>query len=151
MAYINIITLQEAKDYLRVDISDTDTEIIRMINSALSYIEKVTNHILDVRDITYLAVNGCVRVYDYPINSEVTTGLEVTKKNGYNTYQLGIETTDIILNVGYALVNVPSELKDVALEMIDLMYYANETGRDYKKDLSQLSKDILNSYRRHIL
>ena len=73
MAYIDVIPLERAKNYLRVDLDfDTDdSEITSLINAACRYVEKRTNHILYARDIIY---NGAcqVKVYDYPINSIVT-------------------------------------------------------------------------------
>jgi len=73
MSYLNVITLERAKNYLRVDLDfDTDdAEITSMISASCRYVEKRTNHILYARDIVY---NGTcqVKVYDYPINSIVT-------------------------------------------------------------------------------
>ena len=45
MSYLSVITLERAKNYLRVDLDfDTDdAEITAMINGACSYIEKKTN------------------------------------------------------------------------------------------------------------
>ena len=73
MSYLDVITLQQAKDYLRVDSEDSDAEITRMIKSALSLMEKQTNIILYDRNKTYIYHNGVVRVYDYPINSTTST------------------------------------------------------------------------------
>jgi len=73
MSYLSVITLERAKNYLRVDLDfDTDdSEITSMINASCRYVEKRTNHILYARDITYKG--SCqVKVYDYPINSIVT-------------------------------------------------------------------------------
>ena len=78
MAYIDVITLPDAKVYLRVDddLTEDDTQIIRMINGALSYIEQYTNIYFFARDKSYNVIDSCVKVYDYPINSEVSTYTE---------------------------------------------------------------------------
>ena len=71
MAYLDIIPLSDAKVYLRIDddLTEDDNQITRMINASLSYIERYTNVILYDRDKEYRLINGCVRVYDYPVNS----------------------------------------------------------------------------------
>ena len=45
-AYLDVITLERAKNYLRIDadLMEDDAEIESMINGALRYIEKRTNH-----------------------------------------------------------------------------------------------------------
>ena len=73
MAYIDVISLERAKNYLRIDttLTDDDAEITAMINGACSYIEKRTNLIFYPRNKVYKG--SCqVKVYDYPINSIVT-------------------------------------------------------------------------------
>jgi hypothetical protein len=155
MAYIDVITLAEVKVHLRIDdtLTEDDSAITRMINGALSYIENWTDVYVYARDKTYVMVDGCVRVYAYPINS-ITTPLEADveseQKTLHTNYTYGTDTTDLVLNVGHVLpADVPDDLKEVALEIIDLMYYGN--GKSYKKDLSELSIDILNSYKRFII
>jgi len=156
MAYIDIITLAEAKNYLRIDdtLTDDDAQITRMINAALAYIENCTNIMLFARDKTYTMVDGFVRVYDYPINADAPdpADVEVEIKTSYVNYSFGSDTIDLVLNVGFDDPDdVPAQLKEVAFEIIDLMYYEHETGKKYTKDLTTLSTVILNSYRRFIL
>ena len=69
MAYLDIIPLADAKIYLRIDdtLTEDDTQITRMINVALSYVERYTNHVLFAKEKTYRLINGCISVYDYPI------------------------------------------------------------------------------------
>lgn len=155
MSYITVISLSDAKEYLRIDdtLTDDDTQITRMINSALSYVERQTNIYVYDRAKTYLMVDGFVRVYDYPINS-ITSPAEAdmdnTQKTLYTNYCYGSETSDLVLDIGFNNpVNVPPDLIDVAYEIIDLLYYGNETGKTMK-DLSPLSVDLLNSYKRFV-
>lgn len=69
--YLDIISLAEAKLYLRVDdtLTEDDAQITNMINSSLQYVEDWTNIIMFSRAKTYRFVNSFVKVYDYPINS----------------------------------------------------------------------------------
>lgn len=150
MAYIDIIPLADAKLYLRVDddLTEDNTQITRMINAALSYVEKYTNHVLFAQDKEYRLINGCVRVYDHPINSEVTADLIVENKTLHTNYELGTTNDLIELNVGYALVaDVPKELIEVAYEIIDIYYYGKESGKTMA-NISPLSVDMLNQYKR---
>jgi len=157
MSYIDVIPLTEAKIYLRIDdtLTEDDAQITRMINGALSYIERWTNVMVFAREKTYKMVNGCVRVYDYPINSytdPVEADLTIEEKTLYNNIGYGNTTSNLTLNVGHVSPeDVPDELKEVALEIIDLMYYEHETGKKLDKDLSSLSINILNQNKRFLL
>ena len=73
MAYLTVIPLADAKTYLGVDDTSRDAEITRMIEAALALLEKRTNHIMVVGNKDYFYEDGCVRVYDYPINTADNT------------------------------------------------------------------------------
>jgi hypothetical protein len=152
--YTDIISLEEAKVYLRIDdtLTEDDFQITRMIKGALSFIEQYTNYIFFPRDKDYRLINGCVRVYDYPINSEVTTELEVTNKTLYNIYQKGDNNDLITLNVGYSdPADIPQELIEVAYVMIKNMYYEKENNKTLLNGLDTLSKITLENYKRFLL
>jgi len=156
MAYLDIITLADAKTYLRIDdtLTEDDAQITRMIKASLSQIERVTNYILFARSKSYVVDNSIVNVYDYPINSLTTpTTATSVERSIYTTYTTTLSTDlNVVLNVGYAdTINVPSDLIEVAYEMIDLMYYSPETGKSIKADLSELSKMILGNYTRFFI
>jgi hypothetical protein len=156
MAYLDIITLADAKTYLRIDdtLTEDDAQITRMIKASLSQIERATNYILFARSKDYVVENCSVNVYDYPINSLTTpTTATSVEKSIYTTYST-IVVTDlkVTLNVGYVNpLDVPSDLIEVAFEMIDLMYYSPETGKSIKSDLSELSKMVLSNYKRFFI
>jgi len=154
MAYLDVIPLADAKLYLRIDddLTEDDNQITRMINGALSYIERYTNIMLFARDKEYRLIDGFVRVYDYPINSEITADLVVENKTLYTNYCLGTSNDLIELNVGYTLTDdVPKELIEVAYEMIELMYYEKETNKSHLNNVSSLSMMVLNNYKRFII
>ena len=69
MAYLDVITLATAKNYLGVDTSMTedDADITKMIKGALRYVEEFTNVLVYARDKDYLFQDCEVRVYDHPI------------------------------------------------------------------------------------
>jgi hypothetical protein len=155
MAYIDTLPLATVKNHLRIDaaLAEDDNALTAMVNTALSYIEVYTNHILDSRDKTYIAVDGCIRIYDHPITAFVGPGDEsdftITKKNLYSIYEKGIDTIDDLeLTVGYAPNAVPSALISVALEMIELMYYGNDNDKNWLNQLPGWAIMALDQYRR---
>lgn len=79
MAYIDVISLANAKLYLRVDdtLTEDDAQITNMINVALKHVEDNTQILVFARDKTYRMINGCIRVYDYPINSVIKPSANV--------------------------------------------------------------------------
>ena len=149
MAYIDVITLERAKNYLRIDVdlTDDDTEITSMINAALRYIEKRTNHIMFARDIVY--TQGCqVKVYDYPINSIVTD--PVPYQVDFSTWVVFIDTKTVELNVGYENAeDVPDELIQAALQMIKVWYYESEKQVNSTL-IPESVKEAIDVYRRFI-
>jgi len=102
------------------------------------------------RDKTYNYSSGCVWVYDFPINSTVSTTHELEGKSGYSVYTDSSAKT-IVLNVGYADPNdIPPELLEYAFVMLDYLYY----GKDKDKSTGtypQYILDLLNQNRRFIV
>ena len=125
MSYLSVITLERAKNYLRVDLDfDTDdSEITSMINAACRYIEKRTNHILYARDIVY---NGScqVKVYDYPINLIVT--VPAPFKVDFAMFTVYPDVKEVELNVGYGTDEVPDDLIQAIMQMLHVFYYESE-------------------------
>lgn len=127
--YTDVISLEQAKLYLKVDESQTitDDEITQMINSALSYIEKRTNHIFKTRTKLYYkdcALVQQVKVYDYPIQND--DDLEIEYRQNYAI----VPTVNNVVNLktGYeSFDDIPTELIDCALQLINFWYYNSET------------------------
>jgi len=127
--YIDVISLDRAKLYLKIDSGQTvtDDEITSMINSSLSFIEKRTNHIFKTRDKVYYkdcALVQQVKVYDYPIDNSVTA-LEIIYRPTYAV----VPTVDnvVTLTIGYTSVDdIPNELIDSALQLIKVWFYESE-------------------------
>ena len=125
MSYLDVITLERAKNYLRIDpdLTEDDAEITSMINAACMYVEKRTNHILYARDIVY---NGScqVKVYDYPINLIITDPAPFVCY--FSTFAVFPDVKTVTLNVGYAQDAVPDDLIQPALQMLKVWYYESE-------------------------
>ena len=129
-----------------------DAVVIIPTYNEIENIENYTNYILFARDKEYRLIDGCVRVYDFPINSEVTLELESENKTLYTNYSLGYTNDLITLNVGYVdPAEIPQDLIEVAYEIIELMYYEKETNKSHLNSLSSLSHMTLNQYKRFII
>jgi len=126
--YTDVISLDRAKEYLKIDAGQdsTDAEITGMINSALSYIEKRTNHIFKTRAKVYYkdcALVQQVKVYDYPIQNIDDLVIE------YRTNCAIVPTVDgfVTLTTGYEDVEeIPNELISDALSIINFLFYNSE-------------------------
>jgi hypothetical protein len=128
--YTDVISLEQTKLYLKITNGQTitDDEITGMINSALSFIEKRTNHIFKTRNKIYYkdcALVQQVKVYDYPIDNSVTE-LDITYRP---LYAIVPTVNDVItLTIGYeTLDEIPPELIDCALQIINFWFYNSET------------------------
>jgi hypothetical protein len=152
MAYLDIISLQEAKDYLRVDedFTEDDGQITLMIETALEHIEQITRVILFARESTYIKnEDGTARVYDAPINS-ITSPTDVLRvdKGLYSLFTY--DGDEIVLNVGYVdAANVPSWVQIIGLELIAIYYYQKQSGE--KSALSEASRVNLAMKRRFVM
>ena len=126
MAYIDVISVEREKNYLRIDttLTDDDAEITAMINGACSYIEKRTNLIFYPRNKTYKG--ACqVKVYDYPINSIVTDPAPFAYEQPMFTIYPDVKTVE--LNVGFTDPNdITDELIQACLQMIKVWYFESE-------------------------
>ena len=154
MAYTDIISLERAKTYLRIDDTqnETDSEINSMLIAAFRYVEKTTNIIFVAKDKLYDVVDGTVSVYDHPINSEVTEGLESKKKRLYTIYCAPINVDTIELNVGYVdPLDIDEDILELVLMITKTMYYEQETDQSFKELLPSWAVETLNTNRRFIL
>lgn len=148
MSYLTVISLERAKNYLRVDedLTEDDAEITSMINASLSYIERRTNHILYAREKTYTGVCQ-VKVYDYPINSITTDPAPFVVH--FTMFDIFPNDTTVDLNVGYAVDEAPDELIQAALQMIKVWYYESEKQVNTAL-IPESVKDVINVFRRFI-
>jgi len=159
--YLNVISIDDAKIYLRIDDTQNidDKQIGQFIKGACMLVERYTNHILYARDKVYKMVDGKVRVYDFPINTDVDT-LTLVKHYCYTLYTEfvskgtvnGCCADDLTLNIGYVNADeVPPALIDAIYQIIDQMYYQHQEGKKSTQEISELSYLILDEWKRFIL
>ena len=148
MSYLSVITLDRAKNYLRLDLDFTedDDEIASMISGALRYIEKRTNHIMYPQEKVYNGVCQ-VKVYDYPINSIVTSPTPFICY--FTAFAIFPNDKTVTLNVGYDFMNVPDDLIQAALQMIKVWYYESEKQVNSTL-IPESIKEVIDLYRRFL-
>ena len=126
MAYIDVISLERVKNYLRIDstLTEDDAELTSMINGACRFVERRTNHIFFSQSKIY--TGACqVKVYDFPINSITTTPTPFVCH--FSLFDIYPDVKEVELNVGYVLPSdVPDELIQACLQMVKVWYYESE-------------------------
>jgi len=148
-AYLDVITLERAKLYLRIDneLTDDDTEIESMINASLRYIEKRTNHLVYAREQVYNGVGQDI-VYDYPINEIVTDPAPFVCH--FTMFDVFPNDKTVTLKVGYLTPDlVPDELIQSALQMIKVWYYESEKQVNSTL-IPESVKEAMDVYRRFL-
>jgi hypothetical protein len=123
--YTDIIPLEEAKLYLKIDSSQTqtDAEITGMINSACAYIEQRTGWIFFERSKKYFG-RDFVTVYDCPIK---TLPIHSVQKNQYSI--VPTNNGEVTLEIGcQSKEEIPPSLLDCALQIINFWFYNQETN-----------------------
>jgi hypothetical protein len=150
MAYTDVISIESAKTYLGVDDTSRDDEICRMIGASLSLLERKTNIISNPLEKTYILKNGCVRVYDYPINtldSELESTVKRTDMGMYSIFQDNNSAAKTItLNIGS--INIPKEIEEAAYMLIE-HFFNDKEGRS--TNIPSVVQMIIDSNKRFII
>lgn len=156
MSYLNVISLVEAKTFLRIDDGNTDddAQIMAMINSAGQYVEQKTNHRLIPTSITF-NVDSCgqVRVYDYPITASTTDFESTIKTDSYQVFEP--KTSDIesgVWFVGYQdPADIPEPIRTFMLNYVKVMYYDSQSNDNMRGHVPIWLEMMIEPYRRFIL
>ena len=157
--YLDLVTLGETKTYLRLDddITELDSEITMMINSACELVEGYTQVYLKPQSKTYyINTEGCARVYAYPITAitspATATDYEVEVKQLYSIYTPVLTTTtSITASIGYSDTDsVKGVFKMAILETVKLWFYGSESETVMKGYIPNSVMAILASERRFV-
>ena len=153
MAYTDVISLDNAKDYLGIDDTSRDTEINRMISSALSFVEQHSNHIMVSVNKKYYYREDLARVYDFPITAVVSPDPDTTTVYtfaGYSEYvDSNTSNTYVELTVGYAdPADIPAPLVEAGYMIIEHLFNQKETGNS---QIPQAAIQMIHSFKRRVL
>lgn len=158
-SYLDIISLSDAKTYLRIDdsMNADDTQIETMITAAFQWIEKYTNHILVEQEKEYfpstdntLCGQNIFFVYDAPIESVVSpvSTDDYTEKRFATKTRFTSRDETITLNLGYAAVaDIPQPIIQAAYATLQVWYYNSEQQQNTML-VPDSVRFALNPYRR---
>lgn len=159
---LDVITLDQAKDWLVVDFSDADEIITRNIQTAVAWVEKYTNYYLYQRAVTIPVTSCKTAISLYPIadivmknrNGDIVT--PVIYQSALKTYVVyGASTGLWVTNVGQNVVtlnagftnpsDIPPPLIDACYKLITYLY---ENRDAYSSTLPVDIQLLVNQFRR---
>lgn len=154
MTALDIITLEQAKEYLEIDFPDYDEMITRNIRAAVEWVENYTGYRLYQRNEEfYMDCGRQVDIYAYPLS--VT---DVVNDNDDSvSYKITRRTMKIIVSapsdstvkatVGYeSAADVPGPLLAACYKLIT---YLQENRDAYTMGLPTDVQGLINQYRRY--
>lgn len=143
------VTLQEAKDWCRIDIDDDDALITLLITAARIICENHANLSFIERTVTAKIING-LGGFILPYGP-VTSLTSVTLADATNIYDANFSIDDaygqfytVVYDAGYA--TLPQNLRHAILNQIAFMYETRGSEMS-NTGVSELSKLILNQVR----
>jgi hypothetical protein len=154
---LDIITLQQAKDWLVVDFPDNDAIITRNIQTAVAWVEKYTCYLLYSREINIPVLSSKTAIPYYPLSNivmENAAGEEVnamisegsTKTYVYYAGYCGLGQNKIAATAGYASIDlIPAPLLDACYKLITYLY---ENRDAYSSTLPVDIQLLINQFRR---
>lgn len=152
MDALDVISLQNAKDWLIVQDSADNAAITRLIKSAVAWIEQYTCYRLYPRDETFTTVCYKTELPYYPINSKSVKLADGTTFDAtYTTRSLTLlvtcpEQSVISLNTGYDdPTGIPPPLIEGAYKLITYLY---ENRDAYSTTLPLDIQILVNQFRR---
>lgn len=127
------VTLQEAKDWCRIDVTDDDALITRLIKGARKICETYVNLSFITRTVTATIHNGLGNfTLPYgPVTSDVAYfNLDETDATGYDINNGSGDNVTAVYSAGYPAGELPEDLRTALLCQIAWMY---ENRGDAKK------------------
>lgn len=135
MSQLSVISLSEAKEFLKVDFDSEDALITSLIKSAVDFVEKRTNYILWERD-EFKFLRQYDKIYDYPFalaSSETASEYEIIENRLYSSIRIlsGItypnKGRSVELTIGYNDPSlIPNPLIDACKRLITYWYDQRE-------------------------
>jgi len=107
MGPLNVLSLADAKAYLKVDFADDDALITSLISTAVAQVEKITEYRLYQRvENPIYTSKFCYTAFQYPLNSASVVAQDSSDTNVY-TVQLKYETlrTELFWGNGFGYIN----------------------------------------------
>jgi len=145
---LDVISLADAKEYLRVDYPDQDGIITRNIKSAVSLIEQYTDVYLYERERAYDLLGCSLEIYDAPLTFTGVVPTK-TKQQAMSIIVYGKASDTYTANIGYENVaDIPQNLIDACYKMITYLY---ENRDAYSVNLPADVQMLVNQFRRALM
>lgn len=138
------VTLQEAKDWCRIDVSDDDTLITSLIKAARIICEKYSGLSFVSKTVTAILVNGLgnIELPYGPVASEVAYyDMDETELTDFDISEPACDRIEAVYSAGYE--TLPANLKTAVLNQIAWMY-ENRGDAKLASGVSEPAKLILN-------
>lgn len=157
MDQLNVVTLNQAKLWLRVDEDDdsNDTVITSLIKAAVNQVEKYTLQILWQRAITARTNKyACYRIFEYPLISIESVGDEewgedetewYTEVRGYTG---GVQTVTFVAGYGWSYDGGTEVPDDIITAIREMLAYWYENRDNAKQGMPDAATYLLGPYRR---
>lgn len=152
MTPLDIISLEQAKEWLRVDFPDDDDKITELIYSAISWIEGYTGLFLYNREFNHQITYderciGKVHIFGQPNLTLVSIDGETEDlPNVYGgQIQIRSDMQNIVYSIGFlGLADVPQPLITAAKKFLTLQY---EETTDGEKEVPSEIRRLIDQYR----
>lgn len=152
MTALDVITLEEAKDWLRVDFPDEDAKITELIYAAVQWVEGYTGRYLFNRELTHdvtasESCAGTVTIFGKPnltlISIDgVTDDLPEVRDN---SFRIDSTAKVIVYSIGYLnKSDIPQPLITSAKKFLALQY---EESIDGQKEVPSEIRRLIDQYR----
>ena len=142
------VTLQEAKDWCKIDVADDDTLITELITGARQICELHSNISFITRTVTAIVYNGLGRInlpYGPIVGTVSFTDEDANTLTDYDIKSPDFDRSIAIYTAGYN--PLPKNLKTALLNQI-LWMYENRGDIAQSDKLSEQAKLILNQVKR---
>jgi hypothetical protein len=157
MDQLNVVTLNQAKLWLRVDADDdsNDQIITTLIKAAVNQVEKYTLQILYQRALTArTTVGGAYKIYEYPLLSVESVGDETWNEYETQWYteviaqNVGLQTVSFVAGYGWDY-NLGSEVpEDIITAIYEMLTYWYENRDNARQGMPDAATYLLAPYRR---
>lgn len=157
MDQLNVVTLNQAKLWLRVDEDDdsNDTVITSLIKAAVNQVEKYTLQILWQRAITARTNRyGCYRIFEYPLLSIESVGDDEWKDWETEWYtdikadNDGLQTVTFVAGYGWSVYGGSEVPDDIITAIREMLAYWYENRENAKQGMPDAATYLLGPYRR---
>ena len=162
MNQLNVVSLAEAKLYLRIDPDDTieDGLITSLIKSAVNQAEQFTLQILWQRELSLITpVSGAVKIYEYPLISVETVvdpdmdvlTFETVETQGFTEVisdTAGFNTVTLVACYGWDYEGGSDTPDDIETAIKEMIAYYYENRDNPVVGMPTIATLLLSPYRR---